>query len=104
MLSMNFQFTEFDAAHLRAAPICTPIGPWVPEHHSFANPATANRTPILFLGSAFQNAWTFLREVKHFMPQRPVILLGQGQNSQLFESLSFAGFTARSIIPFPESC
>ena len=92
---MNFQFADFDAAHFRADPVRTQIGPWVVEHHSFANPATADRTPIVFIGGAFQNAWSFLKEVKHFLPQRPIILLdlpGQGQNAQLSESLSFADF------------
>lgn len=91
--TMNYQFADVDAAHFRADPIRTPIGPWVIEHRSFATPATADRTPIMFIGGAFQNAWSFIREVKHFLPQRPIILLdlpGQGQNGQLSETLSFA--------------
>lgn len=92
---MDFQFHDFDTAHFRADPVRSQVGPWVVEHHSFANPATDERTPIVFIGGAFQNAWSFVREVKHFLPQRPIILLdlpGQGQNSQLSASLSFADF------------
>lgn len=92
---MDFQFDSFDAGHFRAAPVRSQLGPWVVEHHSFAHPATAECTPIVFIGGAFQNAWSFVREVKHFFPQRPIILLdlpGQGQNTQLSESLTFDDF------------
>ncbi len=92
---MNFQFNDFDTSFFRADPVRTELGPWVIEHHSFASPATRDRTPLMFIGGAFQNAWSFVKEVKHFLPQRPVILLelpGQGQNAQLSESLSFADF------------
>jgi hypothetical protein len=54
--TMSFQFSDFDTAHFRAEPVRTPIGPWVVEHHSFANPAMSDRTPIIFIGGAFQNA------------------------------------------------
>jgi pimeloyl-ACP methyl ester carboxylesterase len=94
-MTMEFQFNDFDTAHFRADPIRTPIGPWVVEHHSFGTASTAECTPIVFIGGAFQNAWSFMREVKHFLPQRPIILLdmpGQGQNSQLAPDLTFADF------------
>src|SRR4051812_15631143 len=92
---MDFQFHDFDTAYFRADPVRTQIGPWVIEHRSFASPATADRTPIMLIGGAFQNAWSFVREVKHFLPQRPIILLdlpGQGDNNQLSDNLSFADF------------
>ena len=92
---MKFQCDCFDTGHFRSDPVRTQIGTWVVEHHSFATPSTAHRTPIVFIGGAFQNCWSFLREVKHFLPQRPIILLdlpGQGQNSQLSGNLGFADF------------
>src|SRR5215216_6618904 len=92
---MDFQFADFASAHFRAEPRRTVIGPWTVEHLSFAAPPTADRSPLLYLGGAFQNAWSFLLDVKHFLPQRPVILLdlpGQGQNDQLSESLSAGDF------------
>ena len=92
---MEFQFADFDTAHFRSEPRRTVIGPWTIGHHSFAAPATAARPPLVFIGGAFQNAWSFLREVKHFISQRPVILVdlpGQGQNNQLSEGLSFGDF------------
>lgn len=92
---MEYQFQDFDTAHFRAEPRRTAIGPWTVQHMSFGTPATADRAPLVFIGGAFQNAWSFLREVKHFLPQRPVILVdlpGQGQNNQLAEQLTFTDF------------
>lgn len=94
---MDYQFTDFDTAHFRAEPRRTAIGPWTVEHLSFGAPPTLGRAPIVFIGGAFQNAWSFLREVRHFIDQRPVILVdlpGQGQNNQLSESLTFRDFAA----------
>ena len=87
---MDYQFSDFDTAHFRAEPRRTALGPWTVQHLSFGTPATADRVPLVFLGGAFQNAWSFLREVKHFLPQRPIILVdlpGQGQNEQISTSL-----------------
>jgi pimeloyl-ACP methyl ester carboxylesterase len=90
---MNFQYNDFDTSYFRADPRRATMGPCTVEHRSFATPETQDRTPVMFIGGAFQNAWSFLREVKHFLPQRPIILLdlpGQGQNEQLSDGLSFA--------------
>jgi pimeloyl-ACP methyl ester carboxylesterase len=92
---MDYQFADFDTSHFRAEPRRTAIGPWTVEHLSFGAPATLGRAPLVFIGGAFQNAWSFLREVRHFIDQRPVILVdlpGQGQNNQLSEGLSFRDF------------
>ena len=91
---MEYQFADFDTAHFRAEPRRTAIGTWTIEYLSFGAPAVLDRAPIVFIGGAFQNAWSFLREVRHFIDQRPVILVdlpGQGQNNQLSESLTFRG-------------
>jgi pimeloyl-ACP methyl ester carboxylesterase len=91
---MEFQFTDFDPGHFRAEPRRTAIGPWTVEHMSFATPATLEHTPLVFIGGAFHYASSFLREVRHFLPQRPIIIVdlpGQGQNNQLSESLDFGG-------------
>lgn len=93
MPAMDFQYPDFDTAHFRADPRRTAVGPWTIDHVSFGTPATASRTPVLFLGGAFQNAWSFSREVKHFLPQRPILIVdlpGQGQNNQLSGELTFA--------------
>lgn len=92
---MEYQFPDFDTAHFRSAPRRTAIGEWTVEHMSFGAPGAVDRPPLMFIGGAFQNAWSFLREVKHFLPQRPVIIVdlpGQGQNNQISGSLSFADF------------
>jgi pimeloyl-ACP methyl ester carboxylesterase len=89
---MDFQFDQFDTAHFRAEPRRTAIGPWTVEHVSFAAAPTADRSPLIFIGGAFQNAWSFYREVKHFLPQRPIVIVdlpGQGQNDQLSGDLGF---------------
>lgn len=90
---MNYQFADFDTAHFRAEPRRTAIGPWTVEEHSFGAPGTTDKAPFVFIGGAFQNAWSFLREVRYFIAQRPVILVdlpGQGQNNQLAGALKFA--------------
>jgi pimeloyl-ACP methyl ester carboxylesterase len=89
---MEFQFADFDTAHFRAGPRRTSLGPWTVEEHSFGAPGTTDKAPLVFIGGAFQNAWSFLREVRHFIGQRPVILVdlpGQGQNNQLSGDLRF---------------
>lgn len=89
---MDFQFDQFDTACFRGDPRRTVLGQWTVEHRSFAAASTAHRPPLLFIGGAFQNAWSFYREVKHFLPQRPVVLVdlpGQGQNDQLSAALDF---------------
>jgi pimeloyl-ACP methyl ester carboxylesterase len=92
---MEFQFADFDTGHFRAEPRRTAIGPWTAQHLSFAAPGTTEKPPLVFIGGAFQNAWSFLREVRHFITQRPIILLdlpGQGQNQQLSGDLTFDDF------------
>lgn len=89
---MEFQFDQFDTACFRADPRRTELGPWTVAHVSFATPSTAHRAPLVFIGGAFQNAWSFCREVKHFLPQRPIVIVdlpGQGQNNQLSGELDF---------------
>jgi pimeloyl-ACP methyl ester carboxylesterase len=91
--TMDFQFDQFDTACFRGDPRRTVIGQWTVEHRSFAAPPTVDRPPLVFIGGAFQNAWSFYREVKHFLPQRPIVLVdlpGQGQNDQLSAELGFA--------------
>jgi pimeloyl-ACP methyl ester carboxylesterase len=92
---MEFQFADFDTAHFRAEPRRTAIGPWTVQHLSFGAPGTTDKPPLVFIGGAFQNAWSFLREVRHFITQRPIILLdlpGQGQNPQISGELTFDDF------------
>jgi pimeloyl-ACP methyl ester carboxylesterase len=92
---MEYQFADFDTAHFRAEPRRTAIGPWTAQHLSFGAPGTTEKPPLVFIGGAFQNAWSFLREVRHFIGQRPIILLdlpGQGQNQQLSGELTFDDF------------
>jgi pimeloyl-ACP methyl ester carboxylesterase len=92
---MEYQFSDFDTAHFRAEPRRTAIGPWTVQHLSFGAPGTTSKPPLVFIGGAFQNAWSFLREVRHFITQRPIILLdlpGQGQNQQLSGELTFDEF------------
>lgn len=89
---MEFQFDQFDTACFRADPRRTELGLWTVAHVSFATPSTAHRAPLVFIGGAFQNAWSFYREVKHFLPQRPIVIVdlpGQGQNNQLSGELDF---------------
>ena len=102
---MDFQFSDFDPAHFRADARRTAIGPWTVEHISFAAPGRAGQTPLVFIGGAFQNASSFVREVRYFLPQRPIIIVdlpGQGQNDQLSESLDF-GDLARLFNEFLEA-
>jgi pimeloyl-ACP methyl ester carboxylesterase len=90
---MDFQYDHFDTACFRADPRRTNLGPWTVHHVSFGAAPTADRPPLVFIGGAFQNAWSFYREVKHFLPQRPIVIVdlpGQGQNDQLSGSLGFA--------------
>lgn len=89
---MDYQFDQCDTACFRTHPRRTVIGPWTVEHVSFGAPPTAHRPPLLFIGGAFQNAWSFYREVKHFLPQRPIVIVdlpGQGQNGQPSGALDF---------------
>ncbi len=60
---MDFQFDHFDTACFRGDPRRTVIGQWTVEHLSFAAAPTADRPPMVFIGGAFQNAWSFYLEV-----------------------------------------
>lgn len=77
---------------LRLPPHTVEVDGFRVEYHAFGTPELAGRTPVVFLGGAFQSSWSFRHEVERLAPSHPVVLLdlpGQGQNAQQAAELDF---------------
>jgi len=102
-------FTSFSAAALKVAPdICTlsyQQGYYRVEYQAFALPENQHKTPVVFLGGAFQSFSSFRNEVERVLQTHPVILAdfpSQGSNDQLAPELSMTDY-AHLIALFCES-
>ena len=93
------QFSRFSAAALKAAPsICTirfQQQIYKVEFQAFCEPGNEHRTPVLFLGGAFQSFSSFRSEAERVLTTHPVILAdlpSQGSNDQLAPELSLEDY------------
>ena len=89
------QFSTFSAAGLRAAPqiriIETDQGRYKVEYQAFSRPENQHKSPVIFLGGAFQSFTSFRSEVEQVLTTHPVILAdfpSQGSNDQLTPELT----------------
>lgn len=65
------------------------------EYQAFSNPENSHKTPVIFLGGAFQSFSSFKYEVELVLSTHPVILVdfpSQGCNDQLAPELELADF------------
>jgi pimeloyl-ACP methyl ester carboxylesterase len=73
------------------------IGRYKLEFHLFSQPENVGKTPVVFLGGAFQSFTSFKSEVELVYQTHPVILLdlpSQGSNDQLAPELDLKDFSS----------
>lgn len=92
---MPLQFQAYSALTFLKQAHTLVINDYQIDYLAFSHPETADNTPLVFLGGAFQNFMSFKKEVQMFWTERPVILLdlpSQGSNCQLCPELDFSDF------------
>lgn len=102
---MLFHFSKFSATAFFKKPQTVILeGKWQVEYLSFCRPENIHKTPLVFLGGAFQNFFSFKKEVQVLMEHFPILLVdlpSQGSNKQLCPQLQFEDF-ARLLQKFVE--
>jgi len=91
------QFSTFEPNSLKQAPSIQMIGRYKLEFHLFSQPENVGKTPVVFLGGAFQSFTSFKSEVELVYQTHPVILLdlpSQGSNDQLAPELDLKDFSS----------
>lgn len=89
------QFSAFSPDKLRQAPNVMNVGSYRVEFQAFSKPEHIKKTPVIFLGGAFQSFVSFKHEVEWVYQTHPVILIdlpSQGSNDQLAPELSLADY------------
>jgi pimeloyl-ACP methyl ester carboxylesterase len=90
------RFSTFEPNSLIQAPNTLMIGRYKLEFHLFSQPENSDKTPVVFLGGAFQSFTSFKTEVELVYQTHPVILLdlpSQGSNDQLAPELDLKDFS-----------
>lgn len=90
------QFSTFESNSLKQAPCIQMIGRYKLEFQLFSQPENLDKTPVVFLGGAFQSFTSFKTEVELVYETHPVILLdlpSQGSNDQLVPELELKDFS-----------
>lgn len=85
------QFLSFSASDLRTPPHTEQLGQYRVEYKAYCLPENRQKTPVVFLGGAFQSFTSFRNEVELVHTTNPVILIdlpSQGSNEQLAPELS----------------
>lgn len=91
------QFSTFESNSLKQAPCIQMIGRYKLEFQLFSQPENLGKTPVVFLGGAFQSFTSFKYEVELVYQTHPVILLdlpSQGSNDQLVPELELNDFSS----------
>ena len=91
------QFSTFEPNSLKQTPSIQMIGRYKLEFHLFSQPENLDKTPVVFLGGAFQSFTSFKTEVELVYQTHPVILLdlpSQGSNDQLAPELDLKDFSS----------
>ena len=89
------QFSSFSASELRASPKIQMLGRYKVEYQAFSLPENQHKTPVVFLGGAFQSFNSFRSEVELVYTTHPVILAdfpSQGSNDQLAPELDMEDY------------
>lgn len=91
------QFSTFESNSLKQNPSIQMIGRYKLEFQLFSKPENLSKTPVVFLGGAFQSFVSFKTEVELVYQTHPVILLdlpSQGSNDQLVPELELKDFSS----------
>ncbi|MBE0483718.1 MAG: alpha/beta hydrolase [Bacterioplanes sp.] len=89
------QFSTFSMNALRAEPRQQMLGKYKVEFQAYSLPENQHKTPVVFLGGAFQSFVSFKSEVELVLTTHPVILAdfpSQGSNDQLAPELDMADY------------
>ncbi len=89
---MEYQYSNCRRSNFFGKHIELQFGPFHTHHLSFALPETQNLPPVVFIGGAFQNAWSFRSEISGLIDLRPILLVelpGQGGNTQVCAEFGF---------------
>ena len=89
---MKYQFSDCKRSNFFGRHCELQLGPWRTHYLSFARPETQHLSPVVFIGGAFQNAWSFRAEVSGLIDLRPILIVelpGQGSNPQVCAELGF---------------
>ena len=89
------KFSTYSPAELKKPAKIQKTGDYRVEFLAFATPENAHRTPVMFLGGAFQSFSSFRNEVEMMLEHCPVILAdmpSQGSNDQLAPELEMDDF------------
>lgn len=91
------QFSTFESNSLKQAPSIQMVGRYKLEFQCFSHKENIGKTPVVFLGGAFQSFTSFKTEVELVYQTHPVILLdlpSQGSNDQLAPELDLKDFSS----------
>ncbi|HBS42199.1 MAG TPA: alpha/beta hydrolase [Oceanospirillales bacterium] len=89
------KFSTYSPAELKKPAQIQKTGDYRIEFQAFSAPENTDKTPVMFLGGAFQSFSSFRTEVEAMIPHCPVILAdmpSQGSNSQLAPELEMDDF------------
>lgn len=89
------QFSSFSASELRASTKIQMLDRYKVEYQAFSLPENRQKTPVVFLGGAFQSFSSFRSEVERVYTTHPVILAdfpSQGSNDQLAPELDLEDY------------
>lgn len=99
---MPFQYKKFSSLAFIGSPSTLDIDGWNIEYLGFCLPENQGKTPVVFMGGAFQNFFSFKKDVQVLIRDFPVLLIdlpSQGSNTQLAPELEFEDF-AQLMIKF----
>lgn len=93
---MTFCYSKFSSLAFLGKPRqhTLPDG-WNIQYLSFCLPKNEHKSPVVFLGGAFQTFFSFKKDVQVMMEEYPILLVdlpSQGSNAQLSEQLSFEDY------------
>jgi pimeloyl-ACP methyl ester carboxylesterase len=103
------RFSTYTPAALKNAPLTQMVGEYKVEFLAYESVGNMDKTPVMFLGGAFQSFASFRNEVEQILEHCPVILAdfpSQGGNDQLAPELNMedyadliAGFLTAQGVP-----
>lgn len=89
-------YSDYQSDYLKEEPKIVDVGSSTVHHVSFCLPDNEMRTPIVFIGGAFQNYSSFSKEVELLFETNPVIIVvlpGQITNNQCTRGMSIDDLT-----------
>lgn len=92
---MPYQYKKFSSLAFMTKPAVLECDGSRIEYMGFCLPENKGKTPVVFLGGAFQNFFSFKKDVQILVQDYPIILIdlpSQGSNAQLCEHFEFEDF------------